>query len=498
MDFEARTARDRLDRLISYALRALRFYWLIVGSLALGGSVALTIALIKPRVYKSEAVMVYHPGIRSEFGGDEGSERTLKLGQKLKEVLLSRPHLQQIIDEFRLYPRIVEEWGYVDAVDEMRTHINFRVREGNTFYLSFESGSAAEVQKVTDRLAHALVEENSRDRVAQTEDAKKFLDSHRQEADADLRAHEKKLAEFLAAHPEFAKESAQAQSSAGTAIRAAASKQDRKNDPALATLSREQARLRERLDGPKPVTHREELALDPRLVAAKNDAETELRAAQKDAADKAAQFTEQHPDVRAAKSRLRAAESRLQRAQDALAQAQATARGLQPWSEPAPAPGVLEASLEKVNREISAYKRSKKSSAAPSAGEAAAWIVELETEWTQLNRAVAESRSRLQQLDDKSFKAQMAESAATSNAQMAILEPAYKPTHPDRAKLGRTGIVLLGVVLSFFLGCLLAVAASLFDDHIYDRVDIERLEVAPLVGVIPRDRTSRKVRRSGG
>src|SRR6185369_4323302 len=90
-------------------------------------------------------------------------------------------------------------------------------------------------------------------------------------------------------------------------------------------------------------------------------------------------------------------------------------------------------------------------------------IVALETEWARLNREVADARERNQQLESRQFKASIMESAVTAgrNSQMIIVDPAYKPTHPNK---GRTQVVLAGGAVAFALGILLAVLLMLFDD----------------------------------
>src|SRR5262249_43252176 len=150
-----------------------------------------------------------------EGGGDPAR----KLGLKLKEMVLSRTRLKSIIDEFKLYPKIVDDRGYVDAVDEMRGHINFRVKDGDTFGLSFDGEDKERVQKVTARLAEALVAENSKNREEQAEVTKEFLDAEKQRVETELKEKESTLAKFLAKHPEFAKETASqapGQNTAGT------------------------------------------------------------------------------------------------------------------------------------------------------------------------------------------------------------------------------------------------------------------------------------------
>jgi len=72
------------------------------------------------------------------------------------------------------------------------------------------------------------------------------------------------------------------------------------------------------------------------------------------------------------------------------------------------------------------------------------------------------------------------------NAQMLIIDPAYLPTHSSRQS--RSVIVSTGCGLSFLLGLLLMIVFALFDDRIYDRIDVQRLEqhtAVRLLGVVP-------------
>src|SRR5688572_19264828 len=152
--------------------------------------------------------MLFREGIRSsDLGGpDSGGDPARKLGLKLKEMVFSRTSLAKIIDEFKLYPKIMDDRGYVDAVDEMRTHIAFRVKDGDTFGLSFEGEDPRRVQAVTARLAEMLMGENTKTRSEQAEVTKEFLDAEKTRAEGELKEKETNLAKFLSKHPEFAKE----------------------------------------------------------------------------------------------------------------------------------------------------------------------------------------------------------------------------------------------------------------------------------------------------
>ena len=494
---EIRSARDRLDRILSIAGRATRFWMPALIVIVAGGAISGGVAFTRPRVYKSEVLILYREGIRSsDLGGpDSVADPARKLGLKLKEMVLSRTRLQQIIDEFKLYPGIVADRGYVDAVDEMRNHIAFRVKDGDTFGLSFEGEDPKRVQEVTASLADALIVENSKTRQEQAEVTKEFLDAEKQRTETELREKETSLAKFLAKHPEFAKESAQSSGGqAGTAIRAQEKTHGTKTptDPALLALEREATRLQERLGMPTAKKKKGDASIDPALIAERQAAEADLKQAQKDLESKLLAFTDNHPDVKTARTHVKNAEARVKRALDALAQDTADAQKKENEAEANEGTidrAALETELKRVNEEIAAYKakRQRKDTAdgAQQAAGASAWIVALETDWTRLNREVTEARERYQQLQDKQFKASMAETAAVSgrNAQMVIVDPAYKPTHPAKP---RSTIAAVGALISIGLGLALALGCALLDDRLYDRVDLERLELAPLLGVVPR------------
>lgn len=480
------SSQDRLDWVVAVVRRTIAAWWLIAALTVIGSSIGLVYAVARPRVYRSETLMLYREGIRASDlgGGDVGGDPARKLGMKLKEIVLSRTSLQAIIEEFHLYPQLVADRGYVDAVDEMRNHIAFRIRDGDTFGLSFEGERPPQVQEVTAKLAAALVDENSRNRVEQATVTKQFLDTERQKSDEELKDKEGDLVRFLAEHPEFAREGA----AGGAAIR----ERQRKNaagrpgaDPTLLALERQAERLNERLGAP-PAERPKPAGPDPRLVAARNQADAEVQAAQRDLDNKVAQFTERHPDVLSAKTRLVSAEAKLRRADDALAAGIAD-----PPLAPAPPVGasdraVLQAALAKLNGEIAAYRSKHPGKPEVQPSEDASRIVALETEWTRRSREVAEAREREKQVEEKQFRAAMAANSvsAGSNPQMVILDGAYLPTHPARG--GRTVIVLIGFFASFALGLGVALSRTLLDDRIFARIDLERLGVADVVCVVPR------------
>jgi uncharacterized protein involved in exopolysaccharide biosynthesis len=453
----------------------------------LGGALAVGVALVRQRVYRSETLMLYREGIRPSdlLGGDVGGDPARKLGLKLKEKVLSRRSLEPIVRELHLYPAIVEERGYVDAVDQMRGDIAFRIRDGDTFGLSFEGTSPRLVQTVTARLADALVRDNASNRIADATTTKDFLDDERSKSERDLGAKETALAHFLGEHPEFARE---AVIGAGAASVVEPRVVDRAtSDATLTALARGARRIERQLSAPVAIGA---VARGPGTTSvaiadpARALAESELRAARQELERRRARYTEQHPDVVAARLEVSALTRRL----DALVAPLAPSAHEVPADDPAPLANRAELvqSLAKIRAEMSSYRAvASEQQKAPSV-DAANLLVALEARSTLLNREVAGAREWQRQVADRQLRADITASSVASadNAQMEILDPAYLPTHPVRG--GRTLVVLVGLLLALGLALALATARALLDDRVHERADLERLALGEVLAVIAR------------
>src|SRR5689334_12994382 len=103
MQGASRTVRDRVDRAVAILRRSTRFYRRAALIAVLGATVGVWNAFTRPRVYKSEALILYRDSMRSsDLGSEGGGDAARKLGMRLKEMVFSRTSLQQIIDEFKL------------------------------------------------------------------------------------------------------------------------------------------------------------------------------------------------------------------------------------------------------------------------------------------------------------------------------------------------------------------------------------------------------------
>ncbi|MBI5070610.1 MAG: hypothetical protein HZB56_20470 [Deltaproteobacteria bacterium] len=451
---------DELQAIFRLARRTLRKWRpglaaVVVGMLATG-------AVIQwwPKRWRSEAVVYYREGLQWTTTDAPNARR---MGQRFKDMLLARTLLTKLIQESGLYPRLVKAGRMGEAVEEMRLAIGFRIDQSDVYAISYTGDSAGEAQKVVARLTDLLIAENARLRSEQTQGAGTFLDAEKKRTEGDLATREAALLRFMARHPEFSAEQGQAAGAMRGRARAAP-EGDRESD-AVVALRREEERLRRQITTPGQRT-----GPDPALVAAKDDAEAKLRAAQRDLNEKRAAYTEQHPDVRAAEANVRGALDAYRRAADAL---QATE------------PQVLSGRLQQVQEELATARRlqaaQRPQQAVPRTPEAAQRVVSDEAEWARLNREVAEARERLQQLDNRQFVASMTASMAASgqSSQIVVIDPAFLPAQPLGPSRGVKA--LIGLLAALVAGVAVALLFALYDDVVYEAPDLERLPSLPVL-----------------
>ena len=429
---------------------------------------AAVIALRKP-LYRSETTIAYREGIEGSYVGSEG-DPLRNLASRLRETLLSRSNLAPIVDQFNLYPAKMERGGHVAAVDEFRNHIQFRPRSVDTFVIAFDSTTQELTQPVTARLASVLVDDIESSGRTQTKITVDFLSAERLHREAELREREEALARFLTEHPEFAEEA-----TPGASVRAAERRDQ--GDPTLGALQRQLPRLRGSTRGAAA-------PLDPRLAAAKADAQQELRIAQQQLTEQSARFTDLHPDVQAAARRVGAARSQLAQAEAALA-AEQTLMGSEREQVKS------RAQIDQLKADIAARKRQMRTEKFPKGKEALSKttdrIVAAETEHARLSRELSEARSRVEVLDGNLAMARMAENSKVGGygPRIEVLDPAYMP--PTPATMRRFYIALIGLGSSVFLGIAAAAAFGvLFEKRILRAADLLELSL-PVLAVVPKE-----------
>lgn len=494
-----KTAAEVLEGALTFVRRSLMFWkrstlvFLVVALAAIPG------VFLKARIYKSETVVLYQENIKAEaLTGGENGDNARRVGARLKETLLSRASLEPIVKGIPRYNALAERRGMVDAVDELRGHISFKAREGDTFEIGYEAPNPQEAQDVTRRLGDLIVEEAAKQRNEQSKATRDYLEAQSKQNKQKTDEAQAALSSFLTQHPEFYR--LLPPGAGGTAAVPGAplptfapipTAPPGTKDPILFQMEAEARSIERQLRAAR------EGAAPPTPAAPPHEESQEVKDARKDLEEKQRQFTDQHPDVVSAKRRLAAA----------LA-ADAKRTPATPTPSPAPASKMSEAEREQLEgrlRDLRVAIAKHRSghpttpppahSASSAAGGTAAPVptgpptpasVALEVEFRRLQREVDSLKENQRQLDDKLFKAGLTAGASVNdrNIQVKILDQAYLPVHPSSKP--RSTMLAMYLVAAFIMAALVALVSARLDDRIHAKNDLETLDILPVVGVIPR------------
>jgi capsular polysaccharide biosynthesis protein len=471
-------------------------HWPVIAlTLLVGGLVTIQVVRMRKATFKAETVIQFREGIgRSVSGPNVESTDMRSLGAKLKEVLLAQQNLRKIIDEFHLYPDVVERFGYAAAVDQMRKKTEFKSRSLDTFAIAYEGLEKQQAPKVANRMAQLLTDETAKRLREENQGTTEFLEAEKKRAEDELNRVEREMSEFLQAHPEFAN----TRDAIGVEALAIKNRLDEEEK-----RRRAKAALRGvRSPAPTPVVGEPRApAVDPVLLQARSQAMTDLVAARKDLAEKSANFTDEHPDVRAAKERVASADAALRRAEDAIVQAapkeeprpKPPAGDEDPYGDATAKPKAPVAPPVPVATDPDEEKPKPKPKAKPGDGEQGDRITSLETEWAKLSRAHALAKNRQVDLENKLYNAEMLASTVVAGhgSSIVVIDPAIEPSGPSNAPPKTVG--LMGLAASIAVGVVISAAWGLFlDDRLFSAGEVEGSVRAPVFGTVPRERRKEK------
>lgn len=489
------TNRDRLDRLVDYFRKATRYWWLVGGIVVLGGVLATWFAQSRPRKYQSWSVVFYQERIQSTVlrGGAEQSLRNI--GDRYRELLLSQTLLSQIIQDPKLnpYPELLAKQGVDAAVDVLRLNTSFQSRGNSAFRIAYIDEDPVRAQAIADRMTDLLNNKDAELRAAQVESTAAFARRQKDDATEAVKGSEKALAEFLSKHPEFVQDSA-SQSSEFSAIRANQNKPPpvTSSNPKIASLERQRNRILGRLNARPgaPVAPVPEAPSPERqaALAALSEVERDLANAKRDLEAERARFTEVHPNVVKARDRVDTLTAKRDQAKDAVPANPATP--VPPAS--AEDRAALQRELKSLEEQIAAAQSAERGKPVTpqevASTSSSSWIVELETQYADLRRAVAETRAQLQTANDQLYRAKAVaeQQVAEQGGRLSVVDPAFRPAKPHGA--GKSVFILAGLVVFGAIGGALALGLALIDDRLYRRDDIDELGLAVLA-VIPQARS---------
>ena len=192
-------------------LRAIwRHKWLLLVPFVLVTSATVVAARRIPNQYRSETLVLIVPQqVPENYVQPTVNIRLEDRLASINQLILSRTRLEQIVNEFNLYPTERQTQLMADVIDRMRARdISVETTgpgsppklSAPTFRISYTGGNPRTVMSVTERLASLFIEESLRDRTALAEGTNQFLETELQEARNRLIEQEKRLEVYRELH----------------------------------------------------------------------------------------------------------------------------------------------------------------------------------------------------------------------------------------------------------------------------------------------------------
>ncbi|MBK9071778.1 MAG: hypothetical protein IPL79_12360 [Myxococcales bacterium] len=504
--------RDSVELIVGFVERLARRWPIVFSAFVVGAGLAVAFALIRAPEYRSSATLFFQERIQTSVlqGREAGTQRNIV--DRYRELIFARENLGAIIDaaEINPYRELVARRGRGVAIEELRAGVRFEDRGSGAFRISFQHTDKKVAKAVVETLANSLIEKDSLLRKEQAQSTAKFAEGQKDAAEKDLRDRQRALAEFLQAHPEFAAETTGG-NNAGAAIRAARRPTgviDGGGGGRVGAIERQLERLRARRDGTSTAATRAESSAEQVAAEqAQGRAEGDLRARQAELEDAQARFTERHPNVLKARDAVATAQARVTSAKAAVT----SAKMLAPPPASAAERTAIEQQISDLEGQLAterARARQVEAAGGTTVATAAAtttpstegptWVVQLETQYSELRRRVDEQQENVEGLAEQLSRAQLfaSQQMAENGENITILDPAYEPSAP--ATKGKRLIVMVGAMGGLLIGLVLALLLSMLDDRIYRRGELEALTLGPLLGTIPQSKRRRGTKPAGG
>jgi uncharacterized protein involved in exopolysaccharide biosynthesis len=172
-----------------------------------------SIALALPPIYTSLAtIRIEDQEIPTRFVQPTITEYAEERIEKIKQQILTREKILEIIEEFNLYPNIREKKSRSELVKMMLKDIQLKTIAARwkqfsataaatvAFTLSFDSKDPVKAQKVADTLSNLYLEEDIKTRAKRVSGTTDFLKSDQRRLEIKILEQEKKISEFKRDH----------------------------------------------------------------------------------------------------------------------------------------------------------------------------------------------------------------------------------------------------------------------------------------------------------
>ena len=475
-----------------YIEMAMRRKWWIIVTFVVCIVLSYGIYKMLPKIYRATTlILVVPPEVPEAYINPTVRSSASERLATLRQQILSRTRLENVIEEFDLYSNMREIMAMEEIIEVMRKAIEIRVRRvggPDTFTISYQGKEPRKVMMVANRLAALFIEENMSARERLAAGTSDFLGLEFSSIEAELKKREDEIRlikeRYMGELPE------QLRSNLSTLNRL----QDQLNNLTERRKAAEEIRLmlQNQLSNiPEMGVTVVDTDVDTEVVGNSTQV-TELNELKERLNQLLSIYTDKHPDVIDAKTRIARLEQEitLQGEKDMVAQEDFDTAANPQVEPPAfnPYSAKLEASISEIESEIARLKVEKDGLEEQIAmyQRRVENTPRREQEMAELNRDLRQLRDRYNSLSNKKFQAKLAENLERRQKaeQFKILDPAVLPEKPFTPS--RKRILFYGAFFGLVLGCGLGYARETMDRSFHKAEEVEQLLGVPVIAAIPR------------
>jgi succinoglycan biosynthesis transport protein ExoP len=469
---------------------AVRRRWWILLPLFLVWAAVWGASWFHPLTYQSEAViLVEQQKVPDQFVVPNVTSNLQGRLQSLTEQILSRTHLQSMIDRLKLYPRHVGALNSGDPVEQMRNDIKIDLVSApdhpgdyTAFKLRYSAGSPELAQRVNGELTSLFIAENVNTQRQLSENTTDFLESQLADARANMAQQEAKVAAFKAKHlgelPSQLESNMQILAGLQSQLQSAQQTMDAARQQKLYLES-----LLQQYQSVQTSTR-----VGDSTVAPPQTLETQLLEMHLKLQDLQSRYTEGHPDVIALKEKIAQAERLKKQSEIEMAAKQKdgkTTNAVDPAAQLEAQHGSstpimqVQSQLKANQLEISNIQQHQKDLESQITGYQARLNVtpETEQELTAISRGYEESKTNYNSLLQKQMQSQLATSLEKrqQGEQFRIIDPPSLPKKPSAPNY--LWFSLGGLLAGLSLGIALTALLELTNVRVRQEKDI--------LGIVP-------------
>lgn len=494
-----------------------RRIWFLIVPPAVGLFVSLLVSASLPNLYQSDTLIAIVPQrVPDSFVQSTVTLRTEERLDAISTQVQSRTLLEQLVQEFDLYPAERRRLPMEDVVELVRTNIDVEPeapRRGprgpeplHAFHVRFTYSDPEVSARVTQRLGSMFVDQNARDRGALADATSQFLETQLATARELLEATERRLETFREIHggelPTQLQSNMTAIQSLNMQTQAIVESTARDRDRKLMLERLHNDALAEPAVAP-PAPPPSFAQNDP-AAAAGGTLEEQLTAARAGLARLQLRLTTDHPDIGIARRLIRDIEAQIEARPAA-----------DDGTPPAPVTVTAEeqrrreqlrtqrAEIESLERQIT-FKESEELRLRAAIAEYQRRIEAVpgvESEWVALTRDYDTQQDAYKELLTKSEDARVAVDLEKRQIgeQFRILDGARVPTRPISPM--RLQINAIGLAIGLMLGLGVGALLELKDASFRSEMDVVGVLSLPVLAIVPFVETAaertRRVRRVG-